>query len=547
MQDASTFSLGEGKKASDAYLALQRGRDPVVELARKMAELTIPSAFPPDGYKPGDDIPGNNQSFCASAVSTLASKLMFMAFPPGQPIMALEPEVQRYQKEISKDPELYAAIKLTLSLREIAHRKRFQATPISSAYLELVTQLLIAGNGLWRHLSLNSPTVHRCDSYVVARDSGGHQLLVILKENVNVESLEDDIKEMVYRKQPELLQEESEWDRRCDIYSVCRLEDGQGEDHRSWTYWQEFDGEYIEGTGFKSDYEDCPMQAHWLIPVSGSNWGRSYCEQYRGDMYTLEANSSSVNDIAALAGFALPFVKPGSRTSLQQVRKARNLDWMVGSAEDLSVFRSEKSGDGTFILRNIEMVTRRLGAAFLMESAVYRDGERVTKEEIIRLGAQLDRAMGGLYTSISQSMQRRIIVRSMFLHEDEDPRLGELPDGVEINVITGIDAMGRSDDEVKLTEFGSQINAVFGPKDGAARTLDRHDFARRLAAAKGIKPEGLVIGKEAADAEDARQQGMQAQQSLLDKATGPVAGALAGALTAGAAQGQQQQQQKDSA
>lgn len=524
--------------AEDAYEALCSNRQQVIDTGRLMAELTIPSVFPPDGYRAGDDLPGNNQSVNAHAVNTLASELMFMAFPPGQPVMKLEPVETKMQEQIDKDPELYSRVQLSLSRLELAHRKRFQATPLATAYVGYMKLLIVAGNGLWKHIELDSPTYHRPDCYVVSRARDGHPLVTIHKETVRVTTLEKDIQELVYRETPELVNGNTpEWEREADLYSVCKLiREGKS---RYWLYWQEYKGRYIKGTGVETDYMDCPMWPGWLIPVYGDNWGRSYCEEYRGDLFTLEAHGSALNDLSALAAWALVFAKPGTRTSLRQVQKARNLEVIPGSAEDLSVFRSEKTGDGQFVAQNFEQAARRIGAAFLVQSAVMRSGERVTKEEVQRVGRQLDRAMGGLYTEIAQGHQRRIIHRAVRLHEEDNEDLPVIPEGVvEIGVITGIDAMGNANEGNELTEFGMTLNQVYGP-GSAGKVTHMSDFATRLAATKGIKPDGLVKKQQDIDAADQAEKQQAVQMSMMEKAAGPAAGALAGAL---ATQGAEQPQ-----
>ncbi|WP_298951542.1 portal protein [uncultured Methylobacterium sp.] len=537
------FTLGE--PAADAYQALQVNRESVNEMARRMAELTIPSVFPPIGYRTGDDLPGNNHSVGAQCVNTLASKLLFMAFPPGQPIAKLEPVVANIQEQIDQDPELYAKVLLGLSQLEMMHRSRLQATQLQPAYVTYLKLLLVAGNALWKHVKLQTPTAHRSDCYVVSRDRTGHPLVTIHHEKVRVTTLPPDVQKAVYEDHPELEKVKPEWSREAEIYSVCMLRvdgDEDDEDGKSWLYWQETaKGHLIEGTDVETDYDDCPMWPGWLIPVFGDNWGRSYCEEYRGDLYTLEANASALNDGAALAAWALTFVKPGARTSVRQVQKARNLDILAGSAEDVTVFRSEKTADLNFVANTFNAAARRVGAAFLLDSASRREGERVTAEEVARVGRELDQGMGGLYTQIGHGDQRRIIMRAFRLHEEENRKIPALPKGVvDVNVVTGVDAMGQSSEQQNLVNFGKILAEIVGP-EAAASILSAGNFATRLAAAFSVKPDGLVKTDEQQAQEQAKAQQQAMAQDLLGKAAGPVAGALAQRLPGGPAQSQQQE------
>lgn len=528
-RDATQYSLGHEYTAESCYNDDTSRRQSVIDMGRLMAELTIPSVFPPEGYMVGEDLPGNNQSISALAVNTLTSTLMFMAFPPGQPIMRLKPVEYKLQAEINQDPELYANTLLALSRLELEHREIIQTTPLATAYTGYVKLLLVAGNALWKHLTLQEPTYHLPTTYTVKRNSAGHPLRTIHKECMTFDTLDEDWKEQIR----DLLDETEtqkdgkalkEFEIEVDIYSVCKLKTS-GDGERTWLFWQEYKGIVLEGTGLEADYDNPPMWPGWLIPVYGQNWGRSYCEEYRGDLYTLEAHASAINDGASLAALSLIFVKPGA-TSIKTIREARNLSTVSGDGNDVSVFRTDKTGDFSFVMSNYEAVAKRVSAAFLMQSSVQRSGERVTAEEIRRLGNELDKAMGGTYTYMAQGNQKVIIVRAVNLVEAENPGLPEIPrDVVKVEVITGIDAMGQSTEYDNLMEYAEAGLKVF--PDKFQQSHDASNFFMRAAAAKGVKPDGLVLKPEqiAANDEQAKQQSMQ--QTMLDKGTGPAVKGMA--------------------
>ncbi len=514
------YSLGADIKAQDVYDRHTSKRQSVVDTARLMAELTIPSVFPPEGYEGGDDLPGNNQSVGAQCVNTLGSHLMFMAFPPGQPIMNLEPKEEEFREEIAQDPELWGKTKLALSRLEMTHRLALASTSLSTAYVGYVKLLLVAGNALWKHLRLGSPTYFKPDSYIVVRNKMGTPLLSIHKETVNLMGMDKDHVDFIKeRMDPEEWDKMPEWERTVDTYSVCKVStDDKGD--MTWCYWEEWEGLLLPDTGVETDYDKPPQWPGWLIPVYGSNWGRSYCEEYRGDLYSVEALASSGNDLAALAALGLLFVKPGSSTSIRQIREAKNLSTLPGDAADLTVFRSEKGADANQVASREELVARRLASAFLLQSSVQRTGERVTAEEVSRLGNELDKAMGGLYTSTGQGNQKIVIVRAVALNEAENPNIPSLPEGmVDIRITTGVDAMGQSNDANALTDFAKTIKELF-PMTGE-ELIDGTDFARRYAAAKGIKPDGLVRSPEVVAANQQKRQQDAMVQEAASKATGP--------------------------
>lgn len=531
-EEDDKYSLGADYTAEAAYGDLSTGRQSVIDMGRLMAELTIPSVFPPDGYNTGDDLPGNNQSISAMALNTLSSALTFMAFPPGQPILRLAPIEYKLQADVDADPQLYANTLLGLSRLELAHRVKLQTTNLQTAYLGYIKALLVTGNCLWKHVKLREPTFYLPDVYVVQRNQAGMPLLTIHKESITVSTMTKAHREQVM----EVLKDKTngnalkvERETAVDVYSVCKLktsDDGE----QTWCYWQEYAGKNLVDTEVETDFDNPPMWPGWLIPVFGKNWGRGYCEEYRGDLYTLEAHASSINDGAALAALSLLFVKPG-QTSIKQVREARNLSTLPGSADDLSVFNTQgKTSDYSFVVQNLEAVARRVGAAFLMQSSIQRSGERVTAEEIRRLGQELDKAMGGLYTQIAQGNQKVVITRAVNLNEEDSPDLPPIPrDVVEVQIITGVDAMGQNLEADSLEEYAIKGTQAF--PQSFEKVHDPINYFTRLAAAKGIKPDGLVRKPEELKATQEQEQQAAAQQTLLDKGAGPAIKGMADYMT----------------
>jgi hypothetical protein len=529
-EDRGEYSLGE--KAQVVYDRLTGARSAVTDMARRMAELTLPFAFPPLGYMPGDDLPGNNQSVGAQCVNTLVSKLVAVALPDGQPAMKLKAVEYLMADEIRQDPERWTMVVASLKRLAIAHTEMFQAILLASAYIEYLRQLLIAGNCLWKHLKHRAPRAIRCDYYVVKRNKEGIPLLIIHKECVNVQGLSKEHLEFIKSKDEskELFADgKAEWEQEVDIYCCQKLladGDGEGEDALSYAYWEEWEGHMLPGSSVETDFATPVMHAGWLVKIDEKDWSPSYCEMYRGDLYSVEAHASALNDIDAAAAFSLFFVKPGSATSIKQFREADNLAALPGDAADITMLRSDKNGDASIASTGMEAISRRLSAAFLLQSSVQRSGERVTAEEIKRMGQELDKALGGLYTQIAQGNQRTIIMRAMRLNEDANPKLWQLDkDLVKVSVITGLDALGDDLAAQDLLEWGEAMTKLFSTE--GIKQLDVNGFGETLAAFKGIKVTGILKPKAQVAQEDTANQQRAVSAQLIDKATGPGIKAMA--------------------
>jgi hypothetical protein len=322
----------------------------------------------------------------------------------------------------------------------------------------------------------------------------------------------------------------ADWERETNIYSVCRLcRKSDAPDHSglSWQYWEETEkGQLVPGSDIETDFDDCPMWPGWLIPAYGEHWGHSYCEKYKGDLYLVEATHSALNDGTALAAWALTFVKPGGRTSINEVRKAPNLSTLPGSAEDVTTYVSGKSGDMGWTASHVQRAEQRLGVAFLLMSAARREGERVTAEEVQRVAQELDQAMGGLYTQVAQGSQWRMVNRFIRLHEDTHKDIPTLPPGiVDVEVVTGVDALGRSVETQALKDYGTTLSELFPQQ--VQQVIDAHDFATRLASGLGIKPDGLVPDPAQVQQEEQAKMSQATLMQMATKAAGPIGGSLA--------------------
>ena len=490
----------------------------MLDRARELAELTIPSLVPPDGYQEGDKLYVPFQDIGSRCLNNLASKISLTILPPNRsPFRHMQPDelVDMFRKDAEqlqvKVEEIKSKTDLALSKREQMAKGRMETTAIRMVLGEAIKQLLVAGNVLYRHQDLDYPQVHRMDSYIVKRNNKGEPLLTILEEKVSYVDLDEDVRKAVDDYPSAEKDGREEWERTVKIYTVCKK---QGD---WWYTWQEVRGGYvIDGTEAKDPKDSPPLWPSWMIPMYGSNWGRSYADEYYSGFLAAENYSKALQEGAIAAAWTLFFTKPGSRTRPKQLKEARNLDVLVGSAEDITTMKLEKGSDFQLVTNALEAVERRLGFAFLLNSAMQRAGERVTAEEIRLMARELDTAMGGIYAALAQNLQKTVIHRFLSLMEKEGV-LPKLPDfgkaSIKISIVTGIDALGRSYDDQLLDETIGEAANLFGP-GAVAQRINVSEYFRRKAAAKSIDPEGLVRTEEEVAAEQQQDQMQQLTQSV---------------------------------
>lgn len=510
-----------GVTAATMYDHLSVHRETVIARARSLAAVTIPAVFPPEGYIAGDFIGESNQSIGAGCVNTLASKLMFMAFPPDRPVLRFEIIEHMLRKELDANPKLSTEINIGLSNLEQEHRKRLETTNMRSTYVGATKALLVGGNICWSHLKVDHPVFYVMTHYVVQRNSEGAQLAVIVKQSKYLSTMDKDHAAQVMARMPHL-RDEKTYERQVDVYMVCRRVQDEG-DAFHWEYWEECDGAILEGTDIEVDGRNAPpLYAAWMVPCFGQNWGTSYCEQYEGDLLIVEGHSASLNDGSSAASLLWLFLKPGSRTPLRTLQRAGNMSMHIGDGADITVGPdlSQKARDFAFVENNLTKAEKRLARAFLLLSSVQRDAERVTAEEFNRLAQELNEATGGMYAENSQNLQRHVVGRFVLLHNDSDKQLPTLdPKIFRVAVITGIEASGRTvEGETLLRTTGAAMEVS---KGAVAPYIDWHDWTRKLFMANSISQDGLIRTPEAQAQFEAGQKQDMAKQTMLEKGVGP--------------------------
>ena len=131
------------------------------------------------------------------------------------------------------------------------------------------------------------------------------------------------------------------------------------------------------------------------------------------------------------------------------------------------------------------------------------------------LSQELEAALGGLYSLLSQELQLPIVSRLMD-RMSKDKRLPKLPkDIVKPTIVTGVEALGRGNDLQRLDLFLAEPIVVVGPQ-AVNQYLNVSDYFKRRATALGIETEGLIKTEE-----EIQQAMTQQQQEMMMKLGSP--------------------------
>lgn len=471
-----------------------------------MAEVTIPSLFPPQGAGPSEDFPQPFQSIGSRGVNNLASKLLLALFPPGSPFFRLRisERILAELQGLDDGEDIRGEFEAALSLYEMRVVNAMEAAGCRIVIYEAFRQLLVAGNALVHIMKGGAMRYFRLDSYVVVRDGAGNVLEIIVKEKLDRLTLPEHVRDRVAA--PVYDETGSCTNLEVELYTrVCRTK-------RGWTEEQECDGVPIPEASSKYPKDKMPWLALRFTREAGEHYGRSYCDELIGDLRTCDSLSQSMVDYAGVASRVVFLVAPGSETRLDDIINAASGDAVEGKEDDVGSLKLDKSNDFQTVTTTLQTVEQRLGAAFLLFSSVQRQAERVTAEETRHLANELDQGLGGIYSILSQEYQRPVVVLEL-AQLARDKELPPLPkDTVRPEIITGLDALGRTSDLMRLEALLKDIGTTFGPETVSDYVIAGAAITRK-AAALSIDTKGLIRSEEEVEKRRAERN----RQALVEK------------------------------
>lgn len=512
--------------AASRYTQLQSKRDPYLRRARACAKLTIPALMPPEGSDGNTEFPTPYQSLGARGVNNLAAKLLLSLLPPNASFVRFLIDDFTLE-QLTKKEGMRAQVEEALGKVERAIMTQVETSSLRVTGFEVFKQLINSGNVLLYTPDEGDPRAYRLDRYVVRRDVSGNVLEAIVKEDVSPAALEPDVRALL----PSDFASPDADEKAVALYTVMRR------DGKKWKLHQEIQDKLIPGTESTAPIDSPPMLPLRFIKVDGESYGRSYVEEYFGDLKSLEGLEAAIVQGSAAAAKVLFLVNPNGTTKRTDVSSAPTGAVRAGNADDVTVLQMGKYADFRVAQEKTQDLQTRLAHAFLLNSAIQRNGERVTAEEIRFMARELEDALGGVYSIMSQEFQLPLVKRLMSLMQ-RSGTLPTLPKGVvRPSIITGMEALGRGHDIAKLDEFFAGIPTE--AKQFALSRINWSDYLTRRGTALGMDLKGLIKTEAQIAQEQAQAQQAQMAQALVDKGTAP---AIKGAADAMAQQQQPPQQ-----
>ena len=497
----------KGGFVAQQYSTMTTSRESFLKRAREASKLTIPTLIPESGHTYTSDYPTPYQSIGARGVNNLASKMLMALLPPNSPFFRLIIDDFDLANLIGEDKR--GPVEEGLAKIERAALHEIEAEAMRVPIYEALKHLIVGGNALLHLPNKGVMRVFHLDSYTVKRDVQGNILKIIVKETLSAKTLPVELQKYVDTSAEDTY-------RTYDLFTCIKREE------KKYEIFQEIQGNRIEESSGQYPLDQLPWIPLRFNRIDNEDYGRGFVEEYIGDLKSVEGLSQAIVEGSAAAAKVLFLVKPNGTTKLRTLAESPNGAIVAGDANDVSTLQLQKSTDFRVANEMLQYLTNRLQFAFLMNSSVERQAERVTAEEIRYKAQELEMALGGVYSVLSQELQVPL-VKLLLARLTKQGKMPKFPKNtVKPEIVTGVEALGRGQDLNKLATFLQYLQPL--GQQIIAQEMNIGDYIDRLGASLGIDTSGLIKTSEEKQmekqmVEQQRQQMMQ-QQMMQDVVKG---------------------------
>lgn len=447
-----------------ARLAADRG--PLITRCERYAALTIPKLCLPGGTTLATEQTTDYQSLGAAAVNHLNNRLLLALFRPGNPFFRLDPG-KKTKQELAALNISPAELATQLSVKELEAVTVLDQRAIRPKLYQAGRHLIVCGNALLE-LGKEDVRVYGIKSFCVKRTSTGKLHTLAIQETMRFDELEKPVRDAVPGKQP---------DTKVNLYRIITLQD-DGRYHMKQAVDASVLPEQFDGAW---PAERLPYHVLTWDLADEADYATGLIEEHVGDFEALSALSESLLDGSILTTEMRWLVNPGGVTTVDDFRKSVNGDAIAGQKGDVEVVNGGDPRAIEMAIKVIELYSQRLARAFLLQSAMVRDAERVTAEEIRAIAMELETAFGGVYSQLGLAWQRPVALWCL-ADIDMDVRGTDL----QVTVITGLEALTRNAELEKLRAALGDLALFEQLPEGLKARLRWRQIAEFIGRGRGV-------------------------------------------------------------
>jgi len=475
-------------------------RRPYEDRAKRISRMTLPYLFEETSFTGSSNYKDEiAQSYCGRLLNTLKSKMGMSLLPPSTSSFRLEPDNEALDALFGGNADAKNEVFAKISSVTNRVTKEIENQQIRDTMFDMLLQLIGVGSVVIEKVKDDGIMNHTLQNFVVDLNARGEARGLCVVEKVK------DLPEGIV---PDEEKEE------YNLYTLVERNNNDGK----WYVRQSIES-IIVGEEVSYTEDKVPFQYVGWNWTTGDKYHRPYAEDYIDDIEQYNTLSNLLTKGSVIASKVLIFVdERGNRTRIADITNSPNGEVINGRADDVSAFQLQKNFDFQVPMERLQDIQKNLSSAFLMNESVTRDAERVTAQEIRFMAQELESSsLSGVYSKLSKKVSKRIVQWVM-----QELKIDFK--AVSINVITGLDALGRNQESQKLDALVTRMAQM-----GYQAYINEHELIQRYAAGEGIDVTGLIKTPSEVKAQQQAQQQQQNEQlgaDALMESAGKTAGSL---------------------
>lgn len=488
------------ESASSVFSSLEGMRTGLLSRVERYAALTIPKVLLPQGFNHDSSNQSHDyQSIGAQAVNHVVNKLMLALFAPTRPFIKLMIG-KKTKAQLAKINMTETQLDAVLAQGERDAVRELDIRAQRPRLYQTLRHLVVAGNTLL-FFADKGMRVIGLRNFVVKRNISGDLHCLVIREKVKFDELDPKIVELLTGRFTE--------DTVVEFYKwIERQPNGS----YTMTQWineiqlpLEYDGKWPE--------EKLPYRVLTWDLADEADYGTGLVEEYIGDFEALSSLAEAVVDGAVMGTEYRWMVNPTGMTSVQDVQASNNGDVLPGLATDLV----PTQGGNPEAIRMAQMIMqdyeKRVSRGFLMGSAVIRDAERVTQEEVRLTANELETAFGGVYSTLAAGLQ--LPVANWLFDRIGLPVLGT---DLRVTVVTGLDALSRNGDLDNFRLAMQDMAALANVPESLLARMKTQEIASFVGQGRGVDLARFMMTDAEFDAVQQQAQASRAAETISTQA-----------------------------
>ena len=496
-------------KARDRYTQLTRGRSQFLDTAVECSRLTLPYLIQEDlsSQPTHRKLHTPWQSVGSKSVVNLAAKLMLALIPPQTSFFKFQVRDDKLGEEFPR--EVKSELDLSFAKMERMVMDYINASSDRVVVHQALKHLIVSGNALI-FMGKDGLKNYPLNRFVINRDGNGNVCEIVTKELISRKILGIDLPESLPNSPGDDGYKTGSDDQDVEVYTYVRLDD-----NGRWVWHQEAFDKIIPNSRSTAPKNASPWLVLRFNQVDGEDYGRGRVEEFLGDIRSLEGLSQALVEGSAAASKVVFLVSPSSTTKPKTIADAGNGAIVQGRPDDVGVIQVGKTADFRTAAEQMQTLERRISDAFLVLQV--RQSERTTAEEVRLTQMELEQQLGGLFSLLTVEFLIPYLNRTLHILQ-RNKELPKIPkDVVRPQIVAGVNALGRGQDQQSLVQFAQTLAQTMGPEI-MAKFLDPGEYVKRLAAAQGIDVLNLVKTPETMAQEQQQAQEQMQQQEMLKQA-----------------------------